>query len=79
MSLSKNTGSCELRALTGVLASDGRLVADGGDVGAAVTRSLGHVKVDRETVHSGSGSVHVVELFQERNTAMKNGEIVSTL
>lgn len=51
-------------ALTRVFAPDGRLVADGGHVGAAVTVTISHVEVDREPVHLRPDTVVVVELLQ---------------
>lgn len=49
-------------ALTGVLATDGGLVADGGDPGSAVTVSVRLVEVDLEAVHLAADPVVVVEL-----------------
>lgn len=54
--------------LTRVLATNGGLVADGGNVGSAVTRALCLVKVDGKPVDLRADPVIVVEL----NTAIHN-------
>lgn len=63
---------CEL---TRVLASDRRLVANGGHPRAAVARALSLVQVDLEATNAGTHSVTVIELIhlqQNRtNTAPK--------
>lgn len=58
----------QVSLLTGVLAADGLLVADGSHVGAAVAGAIRHVEVDVEPVHPGADTVVVVELGGEAMT-----------
>ena len=59
------------RRLTGVLAADGRFVADGGHVRPAVAvAAIVHVQVDTETVSAGAHTVVVVELNKHTRFAI---------
>lgn len=64
----------ETTGLTGVLATDGGLVAESVHEGAAVSGAPGRVKVDGEAVHRGAETVVVLELRGERGAGEEEGE-----
>lgn len=60
--------------LTRVLAAEGGFVADGCDPGSAVTRTVGLVQVDLESVDARAEAVVVLELHAAKSRCVTNKE-----